>query len=90
MLALFTGSDRYGAKELRSCCVLTETTSGGEVTLDLPTFSGTADLAALSRALGGYHIPVDNNVGLQVGRQIADWSWPRYQQYFDGTAKIRP
>jgi hypothetical protein len=90
MLALFTGSDHYGAKELRSCCVLTETVSGGEVTLDLPTFSGTAELAALSRALGGYHIPVDNNVGLQVGRQIADWSWPRYQQYFDGTAKVRP
>ena len=60
------------------------------MTLDLPTWSGTADMAALSRALGGYHIPVDNNVGLRVGRKIANWSWPKYQAYFDGTATTRP
>lgn len=90
ILELFTGSDHYGATELRSCCVLTETESRGEVALDLPTFSATAEMAALSRALGGYHIQVDNHVGLRVGREIAVWSWPRYQQYFDGTAKVRP
>ena len=28
-----------------------------EVRLKLPTFSATAEMAALSRALGGYHIP---------------------------------
>ena len=60
-----------------------------EVRLSLPTFSATAEMAALSRAMGGYHIPTDNIVGLEVGRKIATWSWPRYQAYFDGTAKVR-
>jgi hypothetical protein len=46
-------------------------------------------MAALSRALGGYHIPIDNHVGLKVGREIAVWSWPKYQKYFDGTAQVR-
>lgn len=90
MLELFTGSDHYGATEVRSCCVLTESTSGAEVALDLPTFSATAEMAALSRAMGGYHIAIDNDVGLRVGREIAVWSWPRYQAYFDGTATVRP
>jgi hypothetical protein len=57
------------------------------VRLPLPTFSGTAEMAAVSRCLGGYHIATDNNVGLDVGRRIAAWSWPRYQAYFNGTAK---
>ncbi|MCY3001064.1 MAG: vanadium-dependent haloperoxidase [Planctomycetota bacterium] len=87
MLELFTGSDHYGAIERRNCCELTERDAGAEVTLDLPTFSGTAEMAALSRAMGGYHIPIDNDVGLAVGRQLATWCWPRYQAYFDGTAK---
>ena len=43
-------------------------------------------MAAESRALGGYHIPIDNDIGLRVGREIAQWSWPRYGQYFDGSA----
>ncbi len=60
-----------------------------EVRLELPTFSGTAEMAALSRALGGYHIPTDNIVGLEVGRKIAVWSWPKYRAYFDGTARVR-
>lgn len=59
-----------------------------EVRLSLPTFSATAEMAALSRMMGGYHIATDNNVGLDVGRRIAEWSWPRYQAYFDGTAKV--
>jgi hypothetical protein len=50
------------------------------VTLDLPTWSATAGMAALSRAMGGYHIPIDNEVGLAVGRRIAVWSWPVYQR----------
>ncbi|MBI3725663.1 vanadium-dependent haloperoxidase [bacterium] len=58
-----------------------------EERLPLPTFSATAEMAARSRALGGYHIPTDNNVGIEVGRKIAVWSWPKYQAYFDGTAK---
>jgi len=88
-IELFTGSDVYGFAERRKHCELTEDMPGDYVTLDLPTWSGTAEMAALSRALGGYHIPIDNNVGLKVGREIATWSWPKYQEYFDGTAKVR-
>ena len=47
-------------------------------------------MAALSRALGGYHIPVDNDDGLKVGREIAVWSFPKYQAYFNGAASVRP
>lgn len=90
ILELFTGSDVYGAKEVRRCCLLTEDDHGDEATLDLPTFSGTAEMAARSRAMGGYHIPIDNDVGLRIGREIAVWSWPKYKQYFDGTATVRP
>jgi hypothetical protein len=88
-LELFTGSDVYGFAERRKHCELTEKTAGDFQMLDMPTWSGTAEMAALSRALGGYHIPADNNVGLKVGREIATWSWPKYQAYFDGTAKVR-
>jgi hypothetical protein len=90
MLELFTGSDAYWFLERRRHCELTELNPGEEVNLDLPTFSATAEMAALSRALGGYHIPIDNDVGLRVGREIAVWSWPRYQEYFEGTAGVRP
>ncbi|MDP1560835.1 MAG: vanadium-dependent haloperoxidase [Pirellulaceae bacterium] len=90
VLELFTGSDVYGFIEQRRHCELTEVVAGEVMTLDLPTWSATAEMAALSRALGGYHIPIDNEVGLRVGRDIANWSWPRYQAYFDGTAKVRP
>ncbi|MBL8727459.1 MAG: vanadium-dependent haloperoxidase [Planctomycetes bacterium] len=90
ILELFTGSDHYGTQEVRRCCSLTEEQPGGMATLDLPTFSATAELAARSRAMGGYHIPIDNDVGLRIGRELAIWSWPRYQQWFDGTAVPAP
>lgn len=88
-IELFTGSDKYGFVERRKHCELTEKVAGEELTLELPTWSATAEMAALSRALGGYHIPIDNDVGLKVGREISVWSWPKYQAYFDGTAKVR-
>ncbi len=90
MLELFTGSDKFGFVAHRNCCELTEKDAGPKLVLELPTFNGTADMAALSRALGGYHIPTDNNVGLKVGRELATWSWPKYQAYFNGTATVRP
>jgi len=89
ILELFTGSDVYGATERRRCCVLTEVVTGDEVALALPTFSATAEMAAKSRAMGGYHIPIDNDVGLRIGREIAVWSWPKYRAYFEGTATVR-
>jgi hypothetical protein len=76
VLELFTGSDHFGAIEVRQCCVLTET--GGEtVKLDLATFSGTAEMAGLSRIMGGYHIAADNVAGLKLGRDVADVVWAK-------------
>jgi hypothetical protein len=56
------------------------------VRLPLPTFTATAEMAAVSRLWGGYHIRTDNDEGLVLGRKVAMYSWPRYQAYFHGTA----
>lgn len=90
IIELFTGSDQYGFIEKRPHSQLTEKNPGEVITLEMPTWSKTAEMAAYSRALGGYHIPADNNVGLKVGRDLAEFSWPKYQEYFEGTAKVRP
>ncbi len=89
IIELFTGSDQFGFVEQRPHCELTEVNPGEMQALDLPTWSATAEMAAQSRALGGYHIPVDNDVGIRVGRELAQWSWPRYQAHFNGAAKVR-
>ena len=56
------------------------------MTLKLPTFTATAELAGISRVLGGYHIQSDNVAGLELGREVALYVWPVTQSYFDGTA----
>ncbi len=43
-------------------------------------------MAGISRVMGGYHIQADNVAGLELGRRIAQYSWPKYQAYFNGTA----
>lgn len=57
-----------------------------DVALRLPTFSATAEMAGISRVMGGYHIQTDNIEGLKLGRTIAEYLWPKMQAYFDGTA----
>ena len=57
--------------------------------IPLRPFGRHTDQSVSALALGGYHIPIDNNVGLKVGRDIAEWSWPKYLEYFNGTAKVR-
>jgi hypothetical protein len=57
-----------------------------DVWLKLDTFTATAELAGISRVMGGYHIQADNVAGLDLGRTIAKHTWPKYQAYFDGTA----
>jgi hypothetical protein len=61
--------------------------TSAEVVLKMPTFSGTAEMAGLSRIMGGYHIQADNSAGLELGREVAVYSWPKYRAYFDGTAR---
>ena len=104
MLELFTGSDHFGEVEKRKAGALTESSfdckamqsrdgklsvdANCDVTLDLTTFSKTAEMAGLSRVLGGYHIQSDNEAGLAMGRRIAEFEWPRIKAYFDGTAMV--
>lgn len=52
--------------------------------LKMPTFSETAEMAALSRLMGGYHIRTDNEVGVKVGRQVAEHLWPKFDALFNG------
>jgi hypothetical protein len=54
----------------------------------MPTLSGTAEMAGQSRIMGGYHIQSDNMFGLKLGRDVARFSWPKYQAYFNGTATL--
>jgi hypothetical protein len=49
------------------------------VTINFPTFTETAEMAGISRVLGGYHIQVDNVEGLKLGRKVAARSWKRYR-----------
>lgn len=55
-----------------------------EVVLLMPTFTGAADMAGISRIMGGYHIEADNIEGLKLGRSVATFSWPKYEAYFNG------
>ncbi|HEU5060675.1 MAG TPA: vanadium-dependent haloperoxidase [Kofleriaceae bacterium] len=88
MLELFTGSDRYGAwYRHRPGMYTEEACTQPEVVLRMPTFSATAEMAGISRVMGGYHIQSDNTAGLELGRSVATHSWPKYQAYFSGTAR---
>lgn len=86
VLEHFTGSDHFGAVEVRQCCVLTET-PGETVRLDLPTFTATAEMAGISRVMGGYHIQSDNIAGLQLGREVAECVWAKAQASINGTSQ---
>jgi len=86
ILELFTGNDRFGITVTRNAGEFTEPANVTAVTLQLPTFTATAEMAALSRMLGGYHIRTDNEVGLKTGQKIGEYEWPLLKQLFEGTA----
>lgn len=80
VLKLFTGSDYFGQEERRVPGILTEIHNLGDtVTISLPTFTQTAELAGISRVLGGYHIQSDNLEGLKLGRKVGQAVWEWYQ-----------
>ena len=85
-LGLFTGSDYFGEEVKLVPGFLTELPEnfGDTVTLKFPTFSETADMAGLSRVLGGYHIQADNVAGLELGRNVALVVWEKYQKHLNG------
>jgi len=58
-----------------------------DIMLPIPSFSAAAEMAGISRVMGGYHIQADNVAGLKLGRDVANYIWPKIQQYIDGTAE---
>jgi hypothetical protein len=84
-LRLFTGSDRFGEEVKIVPGLMTEPENIGDtVVLKFPTFTETADMAGLSRVLGGYHIRSDNVAGLTMGRNVARVVWEKYLKHTGG------
>ncbi|NBG66882.1 vanadium-dependent haloperoxidase [Acidiluteibacter ferrifornacis] len=81
-LKMWTGSDEFGSTAELVAGALTEPDYLGEkVTLEFPTFTETAEMAGISRVLGGYHIQADNVAGLELGRDIAKEVWKFYEKH---------
>lgn len=75
-LKLYTGSDEFGHSVKLVPGYLTEPNNIGDtVILQFPTLSGTAEMAGISRVLGGYHIQADNIAGLELGKNVAQHNW---------------
>lgn len=78
-LRLFTGDDYFGEEVELTPGALTEPNNLGEpVVLKFPTFTGTGEMAGISRVMGGYHIQADNIEGLELGRKVARFNYQRY------------
>ena len=86
VLRLFTGSDKFDIEVKRTPGELTEPDNLGEpLSLKFGTFSQTADLAGISRVMGGYHIPIENVEGLKLGRSVGNVVFNKCQSYINGT-----
>jgi hypothetical protein len=81
-LKIWTGSDEFGATATLVSGAMTEPNNLGDtVTLHFPTFTEAAEMAGLSRVLGGYHIQADNVAGLELGRNVAREAWSFYEEH---------
>lgn len=81
-LKLFTDSDEFGIEVPFVAGSFTEPEEEWkEVVLKFPTFTQTADMAGISRVLGGYHIQADNIEGLELGRKVAHHSYQFYLEH---------
>ena len=80
--AFGAGNDYFGEEVKRIPGALTEPNNIGDtIILKFPTFTETANMAGISRVLGGYHIQSDNIEGLKLGRNIAGVIWKKYIFY---------
>lgn len=85
VLRAFTGSDEFNYSVTLDPGALTEPDNvGPSVTLTFATLSETAEAAGISRILGGYHIAIENTVGLELGNQVAKRVWTKYQSLRNG------
>jgi hypothetical protein len=81
-LKLWTGSDAFGESVELIPGAMTEPNDLGEkVIITFPTFTETANMAGMSRVMGGYHIQVDNVEGLKLGRNVAQEVWKFYNKH---------
>lgn len=81
-LKLWTGSDTFGVEVEWIPGSLTEPDNLGKpVVLAFPTFTQAAEMAGISRVLGGYHIQADNIAGLELGRNVAREAWNFYKRH---------
>jgi hypothetical protein len=84
VLRLFTGDEYFGESVELMPGTLTEIDSafyGKPVTITFPTFTESANMAGMSRVMGGYHIQADNVAGLQLGRDVAAQAWKFYNEH---------
>jgi len=80
VLRLYKGDDTFGSKVRLQPGALTEPDPAYDsVTLHFPTFTETAEMAGVSRVLGGYHIQADNVEGLELGRNVAQHVFDYYK-----------
>ena len=81
-LKLWTGSDTFGSSSELMAGAMTEPGYIGDtITLEFPTFTETAEMAGISRVMGGYHIQADNVAGLELGRNVAHEVWRFYLKH---------
>lgn len=82
LLKLWTGSDYLDVQVELVPGALTEPQALGEpIVLDFPTFTQAAEMAGISRVMGGYHIQADNIAGLELGRDVAHQVWDFYNYH---------
>lgn len=87
-LKIWTGSDQFGSSAQLVAGAMTEPNHLGDtITLKFPTFTETAEMAGISRVLGGYHIQSDNIAGLELGRNVAREVWKFYQKHIGEDSK---
>lgn len=85
ILKWFTGDDHFGERVKLKPGALTEPDINADtVELYFPTFTEAADMAGVSRVLGGYHIQADNIAGLELGRDVAKSAWDMYEKHVNG------
>ena len=85
-LKIWTGSEEFGSEATLVAGAMTEPDHLGDtITLKFPTFTETAEMAGISRVLGGYHIQADNVAGLELGRNVAKEVWKFYQKHVGET-----
>lgn len=85
ILKWFTESDTFGQKVKLLPGSLTEPgITQDSVELFFPTFTTAADMAGISRVMGGYHIQADNIAGLELGRDVAKTAWEFYLKHVNG------